>query len=537
MLLGSPVRAARESRMGISRLSAPAWGAIAAAILYIGLTCWWLTQDRSIPVYDAGSHLETAFLFRGMLRAGNLLGPFNFNEVYPPLGYVPGVLASLIGGVNIASPIIGENLVFVPLLVLGCYQTGRLLFGPTAGMFAAIFILGSPLLISQFHVFMLDAQMTAMIAVSIWLILASDNFARTGVAGLAGLAVGLGMLIKVQFPLYVAGLGLVVLLCGGWRNWRGLATFALVAVVIAAPWYIDHLSEFGRITEIAGTGPGAGVPPGNAPATLSVTNLLWYFWSVLNSQLLAPLFVLLVGGALSMAVRLVRRREAKGVRFELLMGGFLTWLIITLTPHHDIRYGMPMLTYFAVIGTGWIVGLPRAGRLLATAVLLLGFTANTLGMTVGVGREVKVALAHPLPPTQQVADRVIVYSRNGFLVSSPRRDGNLPGLLADLRHNGVKTLSWALEQSRLADFSFEGILPLAQIAGLVPALTNTPEFSKSPSVATLVHQPVTANGPPACARVSDGTGVWIVRYDVSQNKLALYCPTRRPQFYGLGRGL
>jgi len=68
-----------------------------------------------------------------------------------------GALAAFAGGASVASPIIGENLVFVSLLTLGCYQTGRLLFGPRAGLLASIFVLGSPLLIAQLHVFMLDA--------------------------------------------------------------------------------------------------------------------------------------------------------------------------------------------------------------------------------------------------------------------------------------------------------------------------------------------------------------------------------------------
>jgi hypothetical protein len=530
----APALATRARLVGVSRWSAFAWGAIGVTVLFVALTCRWLTEDTSVPVFDAGSHLETAFLFRSMIRAGNLLGPFNYKAVYPPFGYVPGVLASLIGGENVASPIIGENLLFVPLLTLGCYQTGRLLFGPPAGMFAAIFVLGSPLLMAQFHVFMLDAPMTALVAVSIWLILASENFARTRVVWLAGVAVGLGLLTKVQFPLFTASLVLMVLLSGGWRNRRGVLVFAAVAAVIAGPWYIVHLSEFSRITEIAGTGPGADVPLGNAPATLSTANFLWYFWSVLNSQLLAPLFALLVGGAAWMTVALVRHRQIGGARFVFLITVFLTWLTITLTPHHDIRYGMPMLPYLAVLATGWIVELRRVPRLLATAVLVLGFVANTLGITIGVGNEVAIALAHPPGVTQQDPNRIIFYSRNGFLVSSPRHDGDVPGLLDALRRNGVRTVTWSLEQSRLADFSFEGIFPLAEIAGLAPVITTTPEFSKVASVATLIHLPITAQAPPTCTRLSDGTGVWVVRYDVSAKRSALYCPTRRPRFYDLG---
>ena len=523
------------ARIGVARWSGYAWGAIAATVAFIAMTCWWLSQDRSIPIYDAGAHLEMAFLFHDMIQAGNLLGPFNYESVYPPLGHLIGALATFVGGVTVPAPIIGENLVFVPLLALGCYRTGRLLFGSAAGMLAVIFAFGSPLLIAQLHNFMLDPPLTALVAVSIWLILASEDFERVDVAAAAGLACGVGMLIKVQFELYVAGLVLAVLLRGGWRNWRGFGLFLLAAAVIGAPWYIAHISELGRITEIAGTGLGADVPPGNAPPTLTSTNFLWYFWNVLNAQLLVPLFVLAFGGSLWMLVSIVRGRESRGMRLELLAGGFLTWLIITLTPHHDIRYGMPLLAYVAVIATGWIVCLPRKARLVAIVLLTLGVGANTLGITFGVGHETVLALANPLPDTEQAPDRLIFFSTHGFVDGAPSRDGNVPGLLNALRRNGVRVVSWGLEQSRLPDFSFEGLIPLVRVADLRPAITTEPEFSGSSQIATLIHQPVAANAPPTCTRVSDGTGVWVVRYDTAARKLALYCPTRRPQFYYVGK--
>ncbi|HYB24352.1 MAG TPA: hypothetical protein VED41_11170, partial [Solirubrobacteraceae bacterium] len=118
------LRDARPLRLDLPRWSACAWGAIGAAAAFIAITCWWLTQDRSIPIYDAGDHLETAFEYHSMLAAGNLLGPFTAESVYPVLGHMVGALAVFIGGVNVAPPIVAENLVFVPLLALGCYQTG-----------------------------------------------------------------------------------------------------------------------------------------------------------------------------------------------------------------------------------------------------------------------------------------------------------------------------------------------------------------------------------------------------------------------------
>ncbi|HTA12195.1 MAG TPA: glycosyltransferase family 39 protein, partial [Solirubrobacteraceae bacterium] len=318
------VRASIASQIGVARWSADAWSAIAATVAFIAITCWWLTQDRSIPIYDAGDQLETAFEYHAMLQSGNLFGPLTHESVYPIFAQIVGSLGAFIGGVNVASPIVAENLVFVPLLALGCYQTGRLLFGPLAGALAVVFVLGSSLLISLFHMFLLDAPLAAMVSVSIWLVLASEDFSRPGVSALAGLAVGLGMNVKVQFATFLIGLIVIVLARGGWRNRRGLVAFAAVALVVGIPWYAAHVSELGKMFELASSGPGT--PPGNIPPTFSTANLTWYFWSVLNGQLLLPLFLLAFIGTLYTIATLSRDRAKRGVRLELLWGGFLAWV-------------------------------------------------------------------------------------------------------------------------------------------------------------------------------------------------------------------
>jgi 4-amino-4-deoxy-L-arabinose transferase-like glycosyltransferase len=514
----------------VPRWSAHAWGAIGATTTFIAITCWWLTQDRSIPIYDAGEHLWRAFEYHDMLRAGDLLGPFNAPSIYPPLVLLVGALASFVGGVNVASPIVAENLVFVPLLALGCYQIGRLLFGPLAGLLAVVFLLGSPLLISLFHVFMLDAPLTALVAVSAWLILASEDFSRPGLAGLAGLAVGVGLNVKAQFPQLLVGLVAIVLLHGGWRNRRGFAIFSAVALAVGSPWYVAHLSDLGHLLELGGT--SSEVSASVAPPTLSVDNLTWYLWSTLNSQLYLPLFVLASAGTLWTFLDVARNRgEQQAARLELLAGGFAAWLALTLTPHHDIRYGVPLLAFVAVIGTGWITCLPRTAGRAAGALLVLAVLANTLGIAFGAGGGVSVAL----PGRLADLDQVVVYSTDGFLAGPPSRDGDVPGLLAALRREGVRTVTWSVGESQAPDFSLEGLVPLARIANLSYVFTQgSPEFTRSANVATLVHESVTRRATPTCTRLSDGTGVWVVRYDEAASKLALYCPTRHPQFYDVG---
>jgi 4-amino-4-deoxy-L-arabinose transferase-like glycosyltransferase len=527
--VGAPAQDRLRLRSSVSGWSACAWGAIGVTATFIALTCWWLTQDRSIPIYDAGLHLKTAIIYHGMLSSGDLLGPFNNDLTYPPLAYLVGAFAMFIGGVNVFTAVSAENLVFVPLLALGCYQTGRLLFDDRAGLLAVIFVLGSPLMTGQLHVFALDAPETAMVALSMWLLLASEDFGRRRMAAWAGLAVGLGLLLKVTFPLFLAGIFFAALIRGGWRNWRNLAIFTAVALVIGTPWYLDHIPQWGKILTLAGTSSGA--VPGNLPSTFSTDNLLWYFWSTLNSQLLAPLFLLVLGGTAWMIYDQVRGSDRRGLRLELLLGGFVAWLAISLTPHHDIRYDMPLMPYLAVVGTGWIIALPRAARLAATAVLVLAVAANTLGTTFGVGSQVETTLVQSPPATEALPERIVFYANQGGLgVAGPRRDGDLPGLLRALRRTGVRGVAWSRAQTREPDFSSEGLIPLALIAGLRYAKSLEPVES-NPAVVGLIHAPVTPRTPPTCTQLSDGTGVWVLRGNLATRTLEFYCPFPYPHFY------
>jgi 4-amino-4-deoxy-L-arabinose transferase-like glycosyltransferase len=507
-----------------------ALGAILTTVAFIALTCWWLTQDRSIPIYDAGDHLYAALYFHDLIQSGNLLGPFNYTSQYPPLGYLVGAFAAFIGGVNVASPIIGENLVFVSLLTLGCYQTGKLLFGRAAGMLATVFILGSPLLIAQFHVFMLDAPETGIVAVSIWLLLACERFSNVKLSGVAGLAVAAGLLTKVQFPFFILGIVLCALMRGGWRNRRGLITFAGVAIVFGSPWYIRHLSELSEITKLAGTNSGATAE--NLPSTFSLHNLTWYLWSILDSQLLLILFALLIVGVAWTGVALARRSaDAFGARLEFLVGAVVAWLSITLTPHHDVRYGMPLLPYLAVTATGWIALLPRTARAVAIATLVAGVVLNTLSTTFGVGGHVELAVGKSLASTYIAPSSIILYTNSGFLVAGPKRDGDVPALLEALRRDGVTRVSWSLNNSLVPDFSYEGLIPLTLIAKLPYTMTVRAKFSPSSTGATLIHRTLSPSIPSPCVTLSDGTGVFVVRANPQSDELMYYCPFRRPSYY------
>jgi hypothetical protein len=67
-------------------------------------------------------------------------------------------------------------------------------------------------------------------------------------------------------------------------------------------------------------------------------------------------------------------------------------------------------------------------------------------------------------------------------------------------------------------------------------MTAAPEkmldIDAPPKLVGLVHRPITPHAPPSCTRLSNGNGVWVVRFDRARHRLSFHCPFRDPDFYG-----
>ncbi|HTW40909.1 MAG TPA: glycosyltransferase family 39 protein [Solirubrobacteraceae bacterium] len=541
---GTLPRLGSSQRIALPQWTTQAWGAIGIATLFIGITCWWLTQDRSIPVYDAGRHLSFAFYVFEYLRSGDIGRALTRSYPYPPLTYLVGDLGILFGGINVAPPIIAENLVFVPLLTLGCYRVGRIAFGRTAGFLAVVFALGSPLITAQFHVFMTDAPETAMVAVSLWAVLATDGFCRVATSAGAGVAVGLGLLIKEPFAFFIVGPVAVTAIRGGPKAWRGLIAFTVVALVIAMPWYLYELTRLSSLSVAAISEAGTSQPTGIAPPRFSAENLEWYFWNIVNSQLYLPLFAFSAVGWVWMMVGFVRRRPVTRFALELAIGTFVAWLAITETFVRDTRYSMPLLVYLAVFGVGWISRLPRTKMVVAAVTLTLACIANVAATSVGLGRPLRLSLPEANAGLMQRPGQLTIYSNEGFWVAGPKWDGDMLATLKALRHNGIRTVAvaWATQYDQ--QFSQPGLFALTQIVGLKTILGDhvlvegaalgayVPAQRLTNQDAVLENYVIQPGNPPPCVQLDNGTGVWIRLGDPDVPHPRFYCPSREPRFYG-----
>jgi hypothetical protein len=496
-----------------------------------------------MPYGDAGFHILTALEFHDFIVEGHWSEPFevntSVNNVYPPFTSFIGALAMFVGGRTVAAPIVAQNLLYVPLLAVACYRIAQRAYGGLAGCLAVGFALGAPLIAEQFHVFMLDAPLTALVAGTLWLVLESERFERLPIAAAAGALAGFGVLTKHTFPLYLAGFVVIVLAKGnGWRTARGFGVFLATGLLIAAPWYVAHAAEFG--TALQDAGHESNVPALARPTLLSTANASWYFWALANGVLFVPLLTFAAIGVATTGWAAMRDRARRGLRLELLGGCAFAYVAITVMPHKDVRYAMPLLVFLAVLGTGWIALLARRWRIAAIVALALALAASTMGATFGIGsREPGLVPANLLPgnwyaPQGQGVmplNRLTFYSNANYMVSGPRRAGDLLGLFHALHDAGIHNVIVGSDVPEWnPDFNPNGLILFLRIAHLSER-THAPAHLPRRQLVTLIH--ANASGtPPPCARLPHGSGVWLRLGGPSSPTRRFYCPRFRPPVYG-----
>lgn len=360
-------------------------------IAFFAMTVWWLTQDSRVPDWDSSTHMLDSIVIHSELITGHISAPFTDFNSYPPLVHFVGAISVFLAGIHPMAMILTSNVVFVPLLAFGCYGTGRIAFGPRAGVLAAIFALGTPTFASMMHEFDLDPPQTALVAVSVWALLASRRFERVGISALAGALCGLALMTKETSAIFLAGILAVIILRGGWRRWLGLLVFVFVLENVAAPWYIYHWEQ------LRGTFQSIGelVPSSlQGPPRFSGESITWYFWNVLNEQIFAPfLLAFAIGTVLAIRQCLHRRLLPSNVLPELLVGGAFSYVGMTYLIHKDPRYTLPALVYVAVLSTGWIATIPcvRLRTALSAGVIAIALT-NFVAVSTGIGGPVRIKL-------------------------------------------------------------------------------------------------------------------------------------------------
>ena len=296
----------------------------------------WLVIDRHPPEWDHANHLERAVLCARDLAAGDVSSIILRSAFYPPL--VP-CLAGLLSRV-VPSDVAAAQTVMLGFLALGMaaiYLIGRERVDDTTGVMAAVIFGSAPFVVFNTVRFQLDLPLTAIVALACWIVLRVDGFTHRGWSLALGAVVGLGLLTKPPFPVYVVPAGMWAFVTGRGRGRLVNALLAtLTAVLVSLAWYGPRL--MGMPAQIANRSFKQAAESGH-PDPLSWTALSIYPVT-LSTFFGAAASILLVIGLV------VAWRRRLWLELASVLVPFVLFLAIQ---NKNARYTLPILPMASVV--------------------------------------------------------------------------------------------------------------------------------------------------------------------------------------------
>jgi hypothetical protein len=339
------------------------------------------------------------------------------------------------------------------------------------------------------------------------------------------------MLSKQNFPLFVIGPIAVILVRGGWRHWRGLLVFALVALAVSLTWYWSELTRTLDLIHGSSSTPSggaSGTAGGAQPDRYTLKNAAWYVWSTLNVTVLAPLALASVGGAIALSVRWLRRRASADPTPELVAGAVVAYLGVTYIALKDPRYFLPSLPYLAVLGAGWISLVRGRWRAVAVAAVSAVALLNVAGTFLDHGNQIRITLLPNSPHSGLGERQATLYSPGGWISGAPeRKDAIVATMVAAREDPSIDAIVFDPGAAQ-SNFNHPGLDIRSREAGIPIAIPFNPEDSRQ-VVISQRNPPLPGVRP--CAVKSDGTGIYLNRgplADRPYEQREFYRPPRCP---------
>jgi 4-amino-4-deoxy-L-arabinose transferase-like glycosyltransferase len=396
----------------------------------------WVSLDSERLYWDQAHHLGDSLLYRNIFTLSH---PLRFLTAYPgypqpPFVYwVSAVFYAIFGTAMWVSVL--SLVPFLAVLAFSTYGIGKTLWSRRVGLLSALFVVTSPLLVTEFKWYMLDPPITAMVALALFFLIKADGFADRRSSVLLGVACGLGLLTMWKFAAFLVLPAFVAVGSAAVASYRERSAYRLlnvggallITLALASVWYLPNRAQIRT-----GVSYAAGLPASiqHSPPVGSVSSLLWNFWNLVNNQLyLIPFIFLLVG-----VVYLFFRDDSASKNSALLLAAIGGYFAFTLIALKTFRYTLPMLPALAVIATHWLdylrpavrrwltVGLVTYG-ILTYFVISFGTSLLPKSITIHLKPSALTSSIVEFAPPESVTVRgVVVFAQHGFLIGAPSKD-------------------------------------------------------------------------------------------------------------------
>ncbi|MFC2015586.1 ArnT family glycosyltransferase [Chloroflexota bacterium] len=246
-----------EHAGGTSKLKrAGPWLVLAGLVLFHAANNWrWLVENVTSTGWDKPRHLARSLNYAGMLwpvSLRSLFGMMVSDPVRPPLFPASAAIMYWLFGetADVATMV---NILYLAIALAATYGIGRRWAGQRIGLLSAVLLAFFPMFYSMSRYFYLEFAVTAMVALTVYLLLATDGFQRRSMSLWFGLCLGLGLLTKRTFAVFVVGPVIVTVLASGllptaWQrvkqspcfHWKSLLLALVCGLALSALWYLPN---------------------------------------------------------------------------------------------------------------------------------------------------------------------------------------------------------------------------------------------------------------------------------------------------------
>jgi len=217
----------------------------------------WRSINVTILGSDRAAHLLQSLAYYQALKPLSLdsfLRIITYYTFYPPLFHLTIAFFCDLFGVS-ADVAAMANVVYMAILLWAIYGIGKRMFSAKVGLLTAFLVSMLPIVFCLSRYTYVEYALLSMVALSIYLLIRTDDFQNKTYSVLFGLSFGLGMLTKWVFIVFLAGpLGYVLIKAFLWQrlrwklgrakvNWRLLFISAVISSLVS--FYFFQLSRLG----------------------------------------------------------------------------------------------------------------------------------------------------------------------------------------------------------------------------------------------------------------------------------------------------
>ncbi|MFH1508430.1 MAG: glycosyltransferase family 39 protein [Candidatus Omnitrophota bacterium] len=331
-------------------------------IFHLIITAIWLHVDKSFIKLDSWQHYRYSLDVYDFLN-----GKLTLNALQPEKwhGILVGLLSAFfyfIFGTSQDVAIMINSSIFFPILIFSVYGIGKKMLNAQAGLLAAFILSMYPIIFNNLRFYALDLPLTCAVALSLYLILKSNNFLDKSNSLILGLSIGLGLLIKFNYLAFIAGPYAVTMYRGLKQNKhasrKNITISLFLSFILCALFYIYKQKDIlQRIHQVSFVGQIGRIELLNLYnlITLKMFWLLRFTETFIADGLSFFLFVVLIIGFIIFARTRLQNRSI--IYLGIIIPLFLHLFIFMGLPECSFRYLLPILPSLAIISSVGILSI------------------------------------------------------------------------------------------------------------------------------------------------------------------------------------